>query len=99
MLVADIWRITNSALAIGAMVWLLIDLGRIYKNISSRRIFLTLALFGFLLTVVVASVEQMVDRIVPGVRTALTSASVIWTYLGLWIGKNDDRSSRPKHGL
>lgn len=87
----DYFRIGNSVLALVAMIWLVVDLVTRAKFLTSRRLYLTLALIGFMIAVLFGSLEQISQDVRPGFRTAFTAAACIWTLIGLYLGRDDDK--------
>lgn len=87
----DAWRMSNAFLALIALIWLVLDLSTRAKHLTSRRLYLTLALSGFLIVVVEGSIEQIMYDTPPGLRTALVTSACIWTMLGLYFGQDDDK--------
>lgn len=84
-------RLFNTALAMTALSWLSIDLVGRVKDLSKRRLYLTLSLMGLLVSVVVGSVEQIIQNAAPGIRSAFTTAACVWALFGLYEGKDDDK--------
>lgn len=86
----DIWRIGNAILATGTLLWLLWDLRRRAKHLPSRALYMVLALAGFLFVAAESSIESIVLQLRPGLRMVLITAAIIWTLIGLWLGRKDD---------
>lgn len=86
------WRVANCALASVTLLFLLLDLRVMRRELSSRRLYLTFSLAGFLLALVVGSIENIAQTNPVGYRTALATASCLWCLIGLLVGK-DERPS------
>lgn len=89
---AVVWRGFNCALAAVALVYLMLDLRVVRRELSSRRLYLTFSLAGFLLALVVGSLENIAQSNPVGFRTAIATASCFWCLIGLWISR-DERPS------
>lgn len=79
-------------LAAVTLLFLMLDLRVMRRELSSRRLYLTFALAGFLLSLVVGSIENIAQSNPVGWRTALATASCFWCLIGLLVGK-DERPS------
>lgn len=86
------WRAANCLLAAVTLLFLMLDLRVMRSKLSSRRLYLTFALAGFLLALVVGSVENIAQSNPVGYRTAIATASCLWCLIGLVVGK-DERPS------
>jgi len=85
----EIWRVFNCLLALGALVYLIVDFRRVYMELSRRRLYLTLSLMGLLLSVVIGSIENIRQHNPIGLRTAFVTASCAWCLIGLWVTHKD----------
>jgi len=85
----EIWRVFNCLLALGALVYLIVDFRRVYMELTRRRLYLTLALMGLLLSVVIGSIENIRQHNPLGIRTAVVTASCAWCLIGLWVTHKD----------
>jgi len=85
----EIWRVFNCLLALGALVYLIVDFRRVYMELSRRRLYLTLSLMGLLLSVVIGSIENIRQHNPLGIRTAVVTASCAWCLIGLWVTHKD----------
>lgn len=89
MNLVHLWRELNFVLAFISLVWLLIDLKKIYLKLSHRRIYLTFSLAGFLLATLIGSVWNILTNHPPFIQTGIITAACIWCILGLWISRNE----------
>lgn len=86
------WRIANCALASFALLFLMLDLRVVRRQFSSRRLYLTFSLAGFLTALVVGSLENISQHNSVGFRTAIATAACLWCLIGLIVG-TDERPS------
>lgn len=75
---ADIWRVANGLLALFALAGGARTVITSYRSLSTRLRLLLQALLGLLLTVVVGSIENIIQHNPSGFRTAMTSVFCIW---------------------
>lgn len=85
----DIWRAANFVLSILALGYLLGDLKLRRRELSTRRLYLTLSLAGLLSGVAIGSIYYILNDTGAHLHTAIFTASSIWCILGLWLSRND----------
>ena len=93
MHLTDIWRILNTLAAVTAVAWLMWDLKVRHHDLTRRSVYLRISLLGFLLSVIIGSVETILSDAPIGFRTAINTAAVVWTLIGLSLGHNDYKNS------
>lgn len=89
MELTDIWRATNFVLSTLALGYLLIDFVARRRDLSTRRLYLTLSLAGLLAGVAIGSIYYILIDAGAHLHTAIFTASSIWCILGLWLSRND----------
>lgn len=83
------WRVGNTALALGALLYLMLDFRVMRHELDSRRLFLTFSLAGLLCAVVFGSVNNVLRENAISPATPVISASVLWCLIGLWVSRHD----------
>jgi hypothetical protein len=83
------WRVFNAILGVSAFLYLMLDFRVVRHELNTRRIYLTFSLAGFLLALVVGSVENVLQNNPIGFRTAIATASTVWCLIGLALSSRD----------
>lgn len=84
--------LVNAALALAALIWLSVDTARIWRRMSRRRLYLTLALWGLLLALLEGAAEAVLGADLR-LWVAIATASCAWCLLGLWASRRDTAES------
>lgn len=82
------WRIGNTVLALGALLYLMLDLRVMRYELDTRRLFLTFSLAGLLCAVVVGSITHIFQDTALGAQVPIITASCIWCITGLWVSRD-----------
>lgn len=87
------WRIFNFVLAAIALLYLALDLRLVRDILTERRLYLTFALMGLLWSVVVGSMESILQDNPVGFRTAFVTAACIWCIYAMHVGRDERQKS------
>lgn len=83
------WRLSNTAIAVLALVYLMLDFRVMRKNLDSRRLYLTFSLVGLLFAAVLGSINNIARDNALSPSTPIITASVLWCLFGLWVSRHD----------
>lgn len=87
----DFYRVMNALLAGAALFWLSWDIKHRAKDMTRRQLYLALSLGALLFVVLEGSLEIVFIGTGIGPRIAFTTAACLWTLIGIWLGRKDDK--------
>lgn len=84
-----VWSIVNILLGFVALIAIVIDVKRRYKELSRRRLYLTFALGLLVFATIIASLQVVFNATPLGFRTGLYTAACLWCIFGIWLSRDD----------